>query len=364
MTDKTSKELGYVELEWTCPTCKTRNPGTVKICSGCGAAQPKDVQFETPAQAELIKDPDKIAQAKAGPDIHCAFCGARNPAGAKICHQCGADLTEGKARQTGQVVGAFDPNAPKEVKCASCGMMNPASAKTCSRCGAPLAKPLSALSQSGPAPAAASGGGNMSWILVAVVVLVVIGLGIFVFLGFRTSDTVAQVSGAHWERSIDIIAPVPVRSSAWRDQLPSTAANISCRQEFRYTSGEPVAGSREVCGTPYTVDTGTGMGRVVQDCEYQVYDDMCSYTTLQLAVINTVVSEGAGFTPKWPAANLAAEQKLGDRRERYVCEFSTDGDTYSYSVHSLAEYEQCQTGSRWQLQVNSFGDVVSAEPAN
>ena len=122
----------------------------------------------------------------------------------------------------------------------------------------------------------------MGWILMAVIVLVVIGLGIFVFMGFRTSDTTAQVSGAHWERSIDIIAPVPVRSSAWRDQLPAAAANVSCRQEFRYTSSEPVAGAREVCGTPYTVDTGTGMGRVVQDCEYQVYDDMCSYTTLQL----------------------------------------------------------------------------------
>lgn len=363
MTDKTSKELGYVELEWTCPTCKTRNPGTVKICSGCGAAQPKDVQFETPAQAELIKDQGKIAQAKAGPDIHCAFCGARNAAAAKICHQCGADLTEGKARQAGQVVGAFDPNAPKEVKCSSCGMMNPAGAMTCSRCGAPLTKPVPA-AQAMAAPTAASGGGNMAWILIAIIVLVVIGIGTFVFMGFRTSDTVAQVSDAHWERSIDIIAPVPVRGSAWHDQLPPTAANVSCRQEFRYTSGEPVEGSREVCGTPYAVDTGTGMGRVVQDCEYQVYDDMCSYTTLQLAVINTVVSEGAGLTPKWPVANLSAEQELGDRRERYVCEFSTGGERYSYTVRSLAEYEQCRPGSSWALQVNSFGAVVSAEPTD
>jgi ribosomal protein L40E len=363
MTDKTSKELGYVELEWTCPTCKTRNPGTVKICTGCGAAQPKDVQFEVPAHAELIKDQDKIANAKAGPDIHCAFCGARNPAGAKVCRQCGADLTEGKARQTGQVVGAFDPNAPKEIKCAACGMSNPGSAKTCSRCGAPLAKALPAAPQAVPANTAAAGGG-IGWILIAVIVLVVMGLGMFVFMGFRTSDTVGQVSNARWERSIDIVAPVPVRSAAWRDQLPSGAADVSCRQEYRYTSGEPVSGSREVCGTPYTIDTGTGMGQVVQDCEYQVYDEMCSYTTSQLAVINTVVSEGAGFAPKWPVANLVAEQKLGDRRERYVCEFTASGDTYSYSIHSLAKYEKCQPGTRWQLQVNSFGDVVSAEPTD
>ena len=362
MSDKNTKELGYVELEWTCPTCKTRNPGTAKICSGCGAAQPENVQFETPAQAELIKDQEKIAAAKAGPDIHCAFCGARNPAGAKVCHQCGADLSEGKARQTGQVVGAFDPNAPKEVKCPSCGMMNPASARTCSRCGAPLAK--AAPPQAAPLPPAESGRGNMGWVLMAVIALVVLGLGVFVFMGFRTSDTTAQVTNAHWERSIDIIAPIPVRNSAWRDQLPAAAANVSCRQEFRYTSSEPVAGAREVCGTPYTTDAGNGMGRVVQDCEYQVYDDMCSYTTLQLGVINTVVSQGTGFAPKWPVASLAAEQKLGDRHERYICEFNGDGKTYSYTVRSLNEYEQCQVGSRWKLQVNSFGDVVAAEQAD
>jgi ribosomal protein L40E len=368
MSQKTSKELGYVELEWTCPTCKTRNPGTVKVCAGCGAAQPQDVKFETPAQAELIQDKDKLAQAKAGPDIHCAFCGARNPAGAKTCHQCGADLTEGKARATGQVVGAYDPNAPKEVKCLACGMLNPSSAKLCTRCGAPLGKPQP---QAVPLPAAASaggasngGGGNMGWVFVAIILFVMLGLGAFVFMGFRTSDTVAEVTGAHWERSIDIIAPVPVRGSAWRDQLPAAAQNVSCRQEFRYTSGEPVAGAREVCGTPYTLDTGTGMGRVVQDCEYQVYDEMCSFTTLQLGVVNTVVSQGTGFAPKWPVANLAGEQRLGDRRERYVCDFNTDGETYAYTLRTLAEYEQCEPGSRWNLEVNSFGDVVSATPAN
>lgn len=365
MSDKVSKELGYVELEWTCPTCKTRNPGTQKFCSGCGAAQPKDVKFETPGQAELIKDKDKIAQAKAGPDVHCGFCGARNPATAKVCHQCGADLTQGKAREAGAVVGAYDANAPKEVKCASCGMMNPASARQCSRCGAPLGKPAPAAAPA-PVPAAA-GGGGMNWIFIAVAVLVVIGLGAFVFMGFRTSDTTATVSDARWERSIDIIAPMPVQSSAWVDQVPSGAMNVSCRQEFRYTSNEPVEGSREVCGTPYTVDTGTGLGRVVQDCEYEVYDDMCSYTTMQLGVINTVVAQGSalqgtGLAPKWPAANLAANQQLGDRNERYICVFNNDGEEYSITVRSLAEYEECQPGSQWRLEVNSFGGVVSAEP--
>ncbi len=38
--------LGYVKLEWTCPKCRTRNPGTEKTCVSCGAPQPQEVQFE------------------------------------------------------------------------------------------------------------------------------------------------------------------------------------------------------------------------------------------------------------------------------------------------------------------------------
>ena len=87
------KEVGFVELEWTCPVCKTRNPGTQKTCSGCGNAQPENVAFETAVGAELLTDEQKIARAKTGPDIQCGLCCARNTAYAQMCSQCGGDLT-------------------------------------------------------------------------------------------------------------------------------------------------------------------------------------------------------------------------------------------------------------------------------
>lgn len=363
MSGKKPKELGYVELVWTCPTCKTRNPGTQKLCTGCGNAQPKDVQFETPAAAEMVQDQAKIEQAKAGADIHCGFCGARNPATAKVCHQCGADLTAGKARETGKVVGAYDPNAPKEVKCTSCGMLNPAAATTCSRCGSPLGKPAPAPAPAAAPPATSGGNGGMNLLFIGIAVIVVLALCGLVFFSFRTDSKTATATQARWERRIDILAPIPVRGSAWQDQLPAGAANISCRPEFRYSSSEPEPGSREVCGTPYTLDTGTGMGRVVQDCEYEVYDDYCSYTTLQLGVINTAASSGVGFAPNWPALNLSGDQQIGSRNERYYCDLSDGESTYSFTVNSVAEYERCQPGSEWKIEVNGLGDVVAAEPA-
>ena len=134
------KELGYVELEWTCPTCKVRNPGTVTICRGCGTAQPAGVKFEAPSATELVTDKAKIERAKAGPDIQCGFCNARNRADAKVCIQCGADLTAGKQREAGAVVGAFSSTPAKPVICTACNAENPAGNAVCQKCGAPLAK--------------------------------------------------------------------------------------------------------------------------------------------------------------------------------------------------------------------------------
>ena len=40
------KELGHIELQWTCPNCNGINPGPEKHCLNCGAPQPEDVEFE------------------------------------------------------------------------------------------------------------------------------------------------------------------------------------------------------------------------------------------------------------------------------------------------------------------------------
>jgi len=135
------KTVGYVELEWTCPKCKSRNPGTRRACASCGAPQPRDVQFEQPVQDQVISDEKVIAVAAAGPDIHCAYCGARNPAGAKVCKQCGADVGEGVAREAGRVVGALQIEEAPPITCPSCGSPNPATALKCSKCGDSLVKP-------------------------------------------------------------------------------------------------------------------------------------------------------------------------------------------------------------------------------
>ena len=62
------ESLGYVELEWTCPFCNTRNPGRAKVCRNCGAAQPKDVQFHQAGEDKIVTDQEGLEMAKGGPD--------------------------------------------------------------------------------------------------------------------------------------------------------------------------------------------------------------------------------------------------------------------------------------------------------
>ena len=355
------KDLGYVELEWTCPVCRTRNPGLRQTCANCGAPQPKDVKFETPAQADLITDADKLKHAKAGPDIHCPYCGARNPADAKTCKQCGGDLTQGAARTAGQVVGAFQTGPSGPVVCTTCGTPNPPTAYNCIKCGAPLAKAKPPVTPQ-PAVAAPPSKSCLGIIGIAVVLLIAAGVA-FAMLSFRTTAVVGKVTAVKWTRTITVEGLVPTQHSAWRDEIPGGATLDQCRPAVRYTQDTPTQNSREVCGTPYTLDQGNGTGKVVQDCKYEVYADRCSYTVNEWRSVDTLVLNGSGFSPKWPVANLAAQQRTGERSEGYQCVIEANDKTYTYTPKSFDDYQRCQVGSRWQLQVNSFGSIMSLAPA-
>jgi uncharacterized membrane protein YvbJ len=132
-----NESKGFVELEWVCPNCDGRNKGSKKTCGNCGAPQPDNVKFQRAADEKIITDEKSVSAAKAGADIHCGFCGTRNPATAVTCSQCGGDLKEGKARQAGQELQAAAP-APKVIICTNCGTENPGSERVCKQCGSPL----------------------------------------------------------------------------------------------------------------------------------------------------------------------------------------------------------------------------------
>jgi membrane protease subunit (stomatin/prohibitin family) len=357
----TQETVGYVELEWTCKRCGTKNPGSQKTCSGCGGAMSDQDQFELPAQQVLITDENALKEAELGPDIHCPYCGTRNKASSKTCSQCGGDLTGAAARQSGQVMGAFQAEPVPDVPCPYCGTLNLANTKKCTKCGGSLAKQATA-----PAPAAPTGArlkpGLVAVGVAAVALLCICGI-VFSVLSARTTDTAGVVQAVSWERTIQIMEQRPVTHEDWQDSIPSGVQRGTCMSKVRSTQDQPAPGAEKVCGAPYTIDEGSGKGKVVQDCKYEVYDDWCKYTVNEWTEVDKATATGNDLRPQWPDARLKSGQREGNRDERYGVVFTANDKRLEYSPKDATEFSRFNVGSQWTLKVNTFGTVTGVQPA-
>lgn len=354
------KVIGYTKLVWTCPRCSTRNPGPNEFCNGCGGPQPEDVRFEQPGEGELIKDASELARAKAGPDKHCPYCGARNRGDARFCGSCGGDLAEGKMRQAGRVVGAFQEASGATQSCPACGTLNSLTALRCTNCGTALPAQPAADTPTAAPPVARRLSAPLLGGVVALGCVVVLGLG---FLLTRQEQRTATVEQVHWERSIAIEDFLPVEHTDWEEDLPAEARNQSCELSYFDEQEEPAPIATEVCGTPYTIDEGSGYGQVVQDCSYRVYRMRCRYTVEEWTMTRTVEAEGDDLTPSWPETVLAGGEREGKRAESYRVTFAADADRFGYTPESASEFGLFTIGSRWNLTLNGLQGIVALEPA-
>ena len=368
------KVVGYIELHWRCPNCDTQNPGSEKSCVACGNPQPPDVEFYQVSNAELLTNEEKIKAAKIGPDVHCPYCGTRNAADAETCLRCGGDLEDAHQRVAGKVLGAFgsDPhNEHTELMCPSCNQPNASDVKYCVHCGSPIKPPPTAKPskpvQSQPPKTSTTDRKRLSPIVIVVLALVALGcIGALAFAlifgGTGSEPVMASVSDVDWQVSIEIEEQRYVEQEGWRDDVPGSAQNLFCQEELYSTSDLPSPGAVEVCGEPYTVDLGNGMAEVRQDCEYQIYEDYCSYEVLDWVVVDTVTYDGNDNDPYWSEPNLSTGQVVGSTTESYRVEFSGDDRTFEYRPEDLYEFQLLTPGSEWELELNLFGGIKSISP--
>ena len=363
---KKRKSLGFTELQWICSFCEGVNRGTVRVCGNCSAPQGSDVEFLQPTQERLIVEEAEVASIKGkSADIHCAYCGTRNDPTNKTCTRCLADLSEGETRQAGDALGAHRHKKQPDVSCPSCGTTNPATAAKCANCLTPLRTVNSIAAPAIPsaAPTGRSSGSNM--VMIAVIGVALIACVAFFILSQRTTEVIGRVQAVEWQRSIPILALGPVEYDTWWDQVPNDGDVLMCEDRVRYsdTVPDPDRLSLEVCGTPYTVDQGNGFGEVVQDCEYEIYDDWCEYVVDEWTQVNIVTAQGDSFAAYWPDVPDSAEFRTGDANEQYEVQFRADGTSYVYSTSSYNEFEAVQSSDNWVLDVNTFGSVRSISPA-
>ena len=383
------KVVGYREMVWTCPNCGAKNPGSSRNCKSCGAAMGEDVKFEQQTNAGMIKDEKVIEKAKQGPDIYCAYCGNRNPAGAKVCSRCGADLSEGKEREHGTQHSAHLDDRPKEetVKCPACGAENPVSALKCRSCGTPLnttqqKDEIPAVTQNDNAGRNGCAGRGCFIFIMLIIIFGVIGMFLLngcgidggtsnFFTGNQGGDYVvntpvpntvlnAVVSSQTWQTSVQVIGPVDSRASGWRDSLPSDAKNVRCENKKRYTSDKEVKDSVEVCGTPYAIDMGNGYEQFVQDCVYDVYEPYCEYTVTKNGVIETARANGNGPNPEAPFVD--SKYSTGNQSVSYTVQLRDEnGRTYTLNPSSLTEYRSYTVGTEFEIEVNNRGRIINME---
>lgn len=375
------KVVGYREMIWTCPNCGAKNPGSSRVCRSCGAAMGEDVKFEQQTNAQMLTDETVIKKAEQGPDIYCAYCGNRNPAGAKTCSRCGADLSEGTEREHGSHHSAHLDEAKNEhaepLICPACGTANPAGSLKCGACGTPLN--VSTQKEEIPEQPADSGSGGKKGggCLRLILILIVIGLlgmllmnlfggggggGLFVdnSTPIPNSFVNAVVSSQNWQTAVQVIGPVASKASGWEDQIPSDAENVRCSDRLRHTYDDEVEGSVEVCGTPYAVDMGNGFEQFVQDCVYQVYEPYCEYTVYKTGVIETRRANGTGPNPELPY--VESSYSTGNQSASYsVTLRDENGREYKLSPANLSEYRAYSVGQEFQLEVTSSGRIVNME---
>jgi hypothetical protein len=351
------RTLGYIQNEWTCPNCDTRNKGGSKTCENCGAPQPENVQFELPSEQKFVTDEAAINAAKEGADIHCPFCGTRNPASAKTCSQCGGDLIEGKARESGRLMQAPPVSQqPKIIKCDNCGIDNPSSNAVCSNCGSPL--PKIAVAAMAPQTAARVSADKLTapkktnWLLIGGILaaVAICCVAIAALLFFPSQSVQATVVDVHWQTSVPLQEIRAVDYNNEPGSPPSDAYNVSCRDE-----------SRDVC-EQRTIDRGNGYSEVVEECHTET-QQYCSYTVDEWTTIQTYTLDGNNLQPIYEDPSLSSGQRLGQESEDLTVTFSTaDGGQETYSPDTVSEFQQFAVGSTWTLKMNALGSVVGVEP--
>lgn len=341
---------GFVKLEWVCPNCDGRNPGPAKTCQQCGAPQPENVQFQRASEETLISDENVVNAVRAGADIHCGFCGTRNPASAVTCSQCGGDLKEGMARQKGQTLQAAPP-PPRSLLCTNCGAENPGTAKTCAKCGAPL--PRTEPPQPMRAQAAAQTAAKTKrppWLLFGGIAafLVLCCVAIVAMFMIPSKSVEGTVTNVQWRTFVPVQEMRAVNYSNEAGSPPSDAYNVSCRTE-----------SREVC-TERVVDTGTGYGELVEECSTE-NRQYCSYTRDEWTTIQTYDLSGNDLFPQYANPSIANDQRIGSTSEDLSVYFNTTEGQITYSPKSVNEFQQFQPGSVWTLNLNALGGIVNVE---
>ncbi|MFZ2955570.1 MAG: zinc ribbon domain-containing protein [Candidatus Ozemobacteraceae bacterium] len=360
------------EGKWICPNCNQKNTGSNIQCPACGAAR-GTVPFIYEEDGEVITDEIAKKEALSGADWICGYCSTSNPAGKTNCKQCGGGKDAGKDREQ------------KDLSM-----------------GAPESPPDS--SQKSPAAVAKPLPGCFKFGCLGVILFLLIMMG----LECRTTESLFEVTGLVWSRSIKVEEFQAVQKSDWKDRVPLAASMVSQTQKERSQrqvkigeqdvnesySEKVKVGTRKV--KTGVKDLGNGRFKETYSDEpvYEnktrtrrvrkpiyrsdpIYDTWVTFRVNEWRPIDEKRSSGTVEEPKWPdtGASERPADRLGERRnaargEMYKVTFKASDGTEYKDIEKIGEtkigadlFLKLRPKTKWKAFVSGLGNIKSIEPA-
>lgn len=369
-----------VEMRWRCSACHVENLGRFKGCQSCGKAKEGEPYYdapgtETPTYEQRVTDPALIAQATAGEDWSCRYCGSHQRRDNGTCAECGAGQAEAQRPVTYFSNYIADANRAREEV------------------------PTLAPPPPQPAPSALGSWLKHYWVLLVVgAALLSIAGGLYFLL--RTRVVTAEVVERTWEHKVHVDRYMVVEGQGFDEQRPGTAFDIVPRgQRYHHTNKVPdgtrreaytervacgqtcskspvsctsnkngfktCSGGDERCTTKYCSETRYREVQKYRDVP--VYEEWYSWKNWEWALHRTVTEVGAFEEPSWPSdAKVRLNQGLGQgekertRNEaRYHVVFQDrEKKLHEYTPKDLEEFKRLKKGSERKVRVGILRDTT------
>lgn len=365
-----------VENTWTCSSCGHVNRGRDMVCAQCGDPKEAGEAYDTSGnlEAAAVTDEALLAQARAGANWTCTFCGFQQRNALNACERCGAERAGTASDPIGGLPGA-PPATPAE---------DPVPTRSRGKALRRVFVVLGVL-----------GGLFVAWFLWVVV----------------PYEVEAQVAEAEWTYTRVLLQRRTDHGSGWDETIPAEAFGQRCARRFRemeqcnphdcnchdvtdYCSRD--CNCHQVCSAPVCSttcsDNGNGYSTCTESCsgggcstecdtcsdpcgshtecdtcwdECEVYDQWCEYDYYSWPEVDREVTRGQGSTTQWgsrfqpdPAQNQRVETT-----EEYRVTFARDDERWEITPESLSDYQRFRPGERWDLEVNHAGSCTPLQPS-
>jgi hypothetical protein len=338
-------EEATYEMCWDCKFCGQKKllGLTHRFCAGCGGPQdPASRYFPPDNEKVAVKDNPFV-----GADVACPACRQPMSRAAKCCTHCGSPIDKGV-----QVALRADVVVPDAGAALHGGGVDAFSA---GRYGPDALPPPGA-------PAVPAAKKPFPTVLAIALALAVVVIAVVLVMIFWKRESALEVTGHSWERSVAIERFDTGKKTAWCDERPSGARELSRRKEQRGTNQVK---DGETCQTRKK-DNGNGTFKEVRECQPKfksepILSDRCDFEVTEWRAARTVAERGASLSdaPRWPAVAIARPgtcigcEREGARSEKYIVNFK---DTKSKGADATCDLPEARwatfaKGSKWKGKV-------------